>query len=64
MFCFQFLQGFISQAVKIGAQVTMPICRPISVEELKDATTNFDVSAFIGEGSLGKVPLKHLKCCF
>ncbi|KAK4259400.1 hypothetical protein QN277_005738 [Acacia crassicarpa] len=45
---------FISHAVKLGAQTTS-ICRPISVEELKDATRDFDLSAFIGEGSLGKL---------
>ncbi|KAI9127228.1 hypothetical protein K1719_001787 [Acacia pycnantha] len=45
---------FISQAVELGAQTTS-ICRPISVEELKDATRNFDLSALIGEGSLGKL---------
>ncbi|XP_054786660.1 probable inactive leucine-rich repeat receptor-like protein kinase At3g03770 [Prosopis cineraria] len=45
---------FISQAVKLGAQTTS-ICRPMSVEELKEATRNFDSSAFIGEGSLGKL---------
>ncbi|XP_028786156.1 probable inactive leucine-rich repeat receptor-like protein kinase At3g03770 isoform X2 [Neltuma alba] len=55
-FSSQFLANarFISQAVKLGAQATS-ICRPISVEELREATRDFDLSAFISEGSLGKL---------
>ncbi|KAJ1391583.1 Serine-threonine/tyrosine-protein kinase, catalytic domain [Sesbania bispinosa] len=45
---------FISQTVKLGAQTT-PICRQFSVEELKEATRNFDLSTYIGEGSIGKL---------
>lgn len=33
----------------------LPGCRAFSLEELVDATRNFDNSAFLGEGSYGKV---------
>ncbi|XP_073013499.1 probable inactive leucine-rich repeat receptor-like protein kinase At3g03770 [Typha latifolia] len=45
---------YISQAVKLGTQM-LPIHRVFSVEELKEATKNFERSAYIGEGSLGKL---------
>ncbi|KAF5730938.1 Leucine-rich repeat protein kinase family protein isoform 2 [Tripterygium wilfordii] len=45
---------FISQAAKLGTQ-GLPACRPFTLEELKEATNNFDNSAFIGEGSYGKL---------
>ncbi|KAL5581321.1 hypothetical protein UlMin_013763 [Ulmus minor] len=45
---------FISQSVKLGTQGT-PVCRLFSYEELKDATNNFDMSVFLGEGSIGKL---------
>ncbi|GAV64296.1 LRR_1 domain-containing protein/Pkinase_Tyr domain-containing protein/LRR_8 domain-containing protein [Cephalotus follicularis] len=44
----------ISQAVKLGKQGA-PICRLFSLEELQEATNNFDSSAFMGEGTLGKL---------
>ncbi|XP_027358039.1 probable inactive leucine-rich repeat receptor-like protein kinase At3g03770 isoform X2 [Abrus precatorius] len=45
---------FISQTVKLGTQTT-PTCRQFSIDELKEATKNFDSSTFIGEGSSGKL---------
>ncbi|KAF5732207.1 inactive leucine-rich repeat receptor-like protein kinase [Tripterygium wilfordii] len=45
---------FISQAAKLGIQ-GLPACRPFALEELKEATNNFDNSAYIGEGSHGKL---------
>ncbi|KAK6117485.1 hypothetical protein DH2020_048763 [Rehmannia glutinosa] len=44
----------ISQAAKMGNQSTPPY-RVFSVEELEEATKNFDESTFLGEGSIGKV---------
>ena len=52
--------GFISQTVKLGTQ-TVPTCRQFSIEELKEATKNFDLSAYIGQGSIGKVHFNPLK---
>ncbi|XP_061364630.1 probable inactive leucine-rich repeat receptor-like protein kinase At3g03770 isoform X5 [Gastrolobium bilobum] len=45
---------FISQTVKLGTQTT-PTCRQFSIEELKGATKSFDLSTYIGEGSIGKL---------
>lgn len=45
---------FISQSAKAGMQ-GLPGCRAFSLEELVDATRNFDNSAFLGEGSYGKL---------
>ncbi|KAK1319047.1 putative inactive leucine-rich repeat receptor-like protein kinase [Acorus calamus] len=45
---------YISQAMKLGPQVT-PMHRVFTLEELKEATHNFDQSAYIGEGSVGKL---------
>ncbi|XVE84127.1 hypothetical protein DITRI_Ditri16bG0144800 [Diplodiscus trichospermus] len=45
---------FISEVVKLGGQGA-PVCRLFSLEELKEATNNFDSSMFIGEGSTGKI---------
>ncbi|XVF57837.1 hypothetical protein PTKIN_Ptkin07bG0014700 [Pterospermum kingtungense] len=45
---------FISEVVKLGAQGA-PLCRLFSLEELKEATNNFDSSMFMGEGSTGKL---------
>ncbi|RZC69990.1 hypothetical protein C5167_033104 [Papaver somniferum] len=44
----------ISQAAKLGQQ-GIPTYRLFTVEELKEATNNFDQSAFLGEGSIGKL---------
>ncbi|GAB2269705.1 hypothetical protein Dimus_004627 [Dionaea muscipula] len=45
---------FISQAVKFGTQ-EIPQCRVFSIDELNEATNNFDSSTLIGEGSRGKM---------
>ncbi|KAJ1417940.1 Protein kinase-like domain superfamily [Sesbania bispinosa] len=45
---------FISQTVKLGTQAT-PTCRQFPIEELKEITRNFDLSTYIGEGSIGKL---------
>ncbi|OVA15411.1 Protein kinase domain [Macleaya cordata] len=45
---------FISQAAKLGTQ-GVPTYRLFSIEELKEATNNFDQSTFLGEGSIGKI---------
>ncbi|KAJ1686135.1 hypothetical protein LUZ63_017525 [Rhynchospora breviuscula] len=45
---------YISQSVKLGTQI-LPTYRVFSVEELKEATKNFERSSFIGEGSIGKL---------
>jgi hypothetical protein len=53
------LLGYISQSVKMGTQI-LPTYRVFSVEELKEATRNFEGSSYIGEGSIGKVLLNDL----
>ncbi|KAH8519386.1 hypothetical protein H0E87_000972 [Populus deltoides] len=45
---------FISEAAKLGTQGA-PVCRVFTLEELKEATNNFDSSSFMGEGSIGKI---------
>ncbi|KAL4325574.1 hypothetical protein GQ457_11G028680 [Hibiscus cannabinus] len=45
---------YISENAKLGAQ-GLPPCRSFTLEELKEATNNFDNSAFLGEGSYGKL---------
>ncbi|KAJ4838480.1 hypothetical protein Tsubulata_021075 [Turnera subulata] len=45
---------FISEAAKLGAQ-DLPACRSFTLEELKEATKNFDNSCILGEGSYGKL---------
>ncbi|KNA19949.1 hypothetical protein SOVF_056750 [Spinacia oleracea] len=45
---------YISEAAKSGTQ-GIPACRAFSMEELKDATKNFDTSALMGEGARGKM---------
>lgn len=45
---------FISQAAKLVTQ-GVPMCRLFSLEELKEATNNFDTCASVGEGSHGKL---------
>ena len=49
-----FYSGYISQAAKLGTE-GMPLCRLFSLEELMEATKNFDKSNLLGEGSYGKV---------
>ncbi|KAJ3671494.1 hypothetical protein LUZ60_007573 [Juncus effusus] len=45
---------YISQTAKLGTQI-LPTYRVFNVEELKEATKNFERSSFIGEGSIGKL---------
>ncbi|XVF60083.1 hypothetical protein PTKIN_Ptkin08bG0015000 [Pterospermum kingtungense] len=45
---------FISEVMKLGIQGAL-VCRQFSLEELKEATNNFDSSMFMGEGSTGKL---------
>ncbi|KAI0492705.1 hypothetical protein KFK09_026981 [Dendrobium nobile] len=45
---------FVSQAMKLGAQV-LPTYRAFSLEDLKEATKNFESSSYIGEGTAGKL---------
>ncbi|XP_028765044.1 probable inactive leucine-rich repeat receptor-like protein kinase At3g03770 [Neltuma alba] len=45
---------FISQASKLGKE-ELPVCRPYSLEELKQATNNFHDSTFMGENLYGKL---------
>ncbi|KAE8736304.1 Leucine-rich repeat protein kinase family protein isoform 6 [Hibiscus syriacus] len=45
---------YISDNAKLGGQ-GLPPCRSFTLEELKEATNNFDNSAFLGEGSYGKL---------
>ncbi|KAH7512887.1 probable inactive leucine-rich repeat receptor-like protein kinase At3g03770 [Ziziphus jujuba] len=51
---------YISQTVKLGA-LGLPGYRTFSLEELKEATDNFDSSAFTGEGSHGQLYRGQLK---
>ncbi|KAL6960446.1 hypothetical protein U1Q18_038211 [Sarracenia purpurea var. burkii] len=44
----------ISQAMKLGTQGA-PVYKLFTIEELEEATDNFDKSMFLGEGSLGKL---------
>ncbi|KAK8547918.1 hypothetical protein V6N13_123341 [Hibiscus sabdariffa] len=46
--------SYISENAKLEAQC-LPPCRSFTLEELKEATNNFDNSAFLGEGSYGKL---------
>ncbi|KAK4478830.1 hypothetical protein RD792_014331 [Penstemon davidsonii] len=45
---------YITQAMKIGA-LGLPSYRTFSLEELEEATNNFDTSSFMGEGSHGQM---------
>ncbi|KAE8689381.1 putative amine oxidase [Hibiscus syriacus] len=45
---------FISELVKLGTQGS-PVFRLFSMEELEEATNNFDSSMFMGEGYTGKL---------
>ncbi|KAL8118466.1 hypothetical protein AgCh_016115 [Apium graveolens] len=51
---------FIYEATKLGTQGT-PVHRLFTCEELKNATSNFDVSTLIGEGSNGKLYIGRLE---
>ncbi|XP_020214014.1 probable inactive leucine-rich repeat receptor-like protein kinase At3g03770 isoform X1 [Cajanus cajan] len=45
---------YVSEAAKIGRD-DLPMCRSYSLEELKEATNNFDNSTFMGENTYGKL---------
>lgn len=45
---------FIPQVAKLGTE-GVPVCRVFSLEELREATNNFDRSTFMGDGSNGKL---------
>ncbi|KAE8702345.1 putative inactive leucine-rich repeat receptor-like protein kinase [Hibiscus syriacus] len=47
-------QRYISQIMKLGA-LGLPPYRTLSLEDLEDATNNFDTTAFMGEGSQGQM---------
>lgn len=48
--------GYISDSAKLGVQLQgSPLHRSFSLDELKAATSNFDSSALMGEGTTGKV---------
>ncbi|KAM1635652.1 hypothetical protein ACFX13_013962 [Malus domestica] len=51
---------YISQTMKTGA-LGLPGYRTFSLEELEDATQNFDTSTFMGEGSHGQMYRGQLK---
>ncbi|XWS42716.1 hypothetical protein CRYUN_Cryun16bG0037900 [Craigia yunnanensis] len=51
---------YISQTMKLGA-LGLPAYRTFSLEELEDATNNFDTTAFMGEGSQGQMYRGRLK---
>lgn len=50
--------GIISHAANLGSQGASSY-RVFSMEELLEATENFDQSALLGEGSIGKVWLQN-----
>ncbi|XP_027338526.1 probable inactive leucine-rich repeat receptor-like protein kinase At3g03770 [Abrus precatorius] len=45
---------YVSEAAKLGRE-DLPVCRSYSLEELKEATNNFDNSTFMGENIYGKL---------
>nr|GLL36746.1 probable inactive leucine-rich repeat receptor-like protein kinase At3g03770 [Ipomoea trifida] len=45
---------YITQAMKLGS-LSVPSYRTFSLEELEEATNNFDTSTFVGEGSTGQI---------
>lgn len=51
---------YISQTMKLG-ELGLPAYRTFSLEELEQATKNFDTSAFMGEGSHGQMYRGRLK---
>ncbi|KAL1347264.1 probable inactive leucine-rich repeat receptor-like protein kinase At3g03770 isoform X3 [Arachis hypogaea] len=46
--------GYVSEAAKFGRE-DLPLCRSYSLEELKEATNNFDNPNFMGENLYGKL---------
>lgn len=57
-----FFLGYISETTKLETQ-SLPPCRSFTLEELNEATNNFDNSAFLGEGSCGKVKISKPTTC-
>lgn len=53
---YHLLTGYISETMKLGA-LGIPPYRTFVLDELKEATNNFNASNIIGEGSNGQVPL-------
>ena len=53
------LAGYISQTMKLGAN--LPVYRTFALEELKEATNNFDASSLMSEGSHGQVYMHFTK---
>lgn len=51
------LSGYVSEAAKLGRE-DLPSCRSYSLEELMNATNNFDNSTFLGENIYGKVSIE------
>ncbi|KAK1582249.1 hypothetical protein Q3G72_013265 [Acer saccharum] len=51
---------YISQTMKLGA-LGLPAYRTFSLEEIEEATNNFNTSAFMGEGSQGQMYRGRLK---
>ncbi|XVF56818.1 hypothetical protein PTKIN_Ptkin06aG0150900 [Pterospermum kingtungense] len=51
---------YISQTTKLGA-LGLPAYRTFSLEELENATNNFDTTAFMGEGSQGQMYRGRMK---
>ncbi|KAJ6379839.1 hypothetical protein OIU76_016487 [Salix suchowensis] len=51
---------YISQTMKLGA-LGLPAYRTFSLEELEEATNNFNTSAFMGDRSQGKIYRGRLK---
>ncbi|KAK6944199.1 Serine-threonine/tyrosine-protein kinase, catalytic domain [Dillenia turbinata] len=51
---------YVSQTTKLGA-LGLPAYRTFSLEELEEATNNFDSATFIGEGSRGQMYKGQLK---
>ncbi|XP_065873377.1 probable inactive leucine-rich repeat receptor-like protein kinase At3g03770 [Euphorbia lathyris] len=45
---------FVSEAAKLGTQQVLPVCRSFTLEELKEATNNFDNATILGESCFGK----------
>jgi len=45
--------GYISETMKMGA--SLPAYRTFALDELKEATNNFDASCIISEGPNGQV---------
>lgn len=70
-FQMNFLAGYISETMKLGALGLSPY-RTFVLDELKEATDNFNALHLIGEGSYGQVhivlPLNAVYllsgCCF